>query len=339
MRFLRRGDSGPRPTDAELAAFWAWWRDASEGIAAAIDAGQVEQRAEEITRAVHALHGDLAWELAKGLTAANLLVVSPEGNPELRPIALRWAASAPPADAVWDYRPSRQAGPPGVLRIADATVDLAEMRAVTTWDEARERLAVRLWHPAFEGLPDGPCVQIAFLFLDNLLGEDDVERWAGAIEIDPAAQAGKTVDELAAEFRRRGESATGEHWVLIEGTNERGEPVVVRLNASLKRIDHPYADRHLEVAVKRGLDDGGNRDLIDAIFSAEEELGQSLSGLAIEVAHVTDRRRRVTHFVCEDGDRALAIARAWARHFRAWGAEAKFETDPHWQFRRQFDAG
>jgi hypothetical protein len=340
MRFLRRGgdsgSTGGTGLDDQLAAFWAWWAGARDPIATAIEDGTLDQWTSPISRAVEGVHKQLAWELAKGHEAKHMLVVSPEGNAELRPIALRWAQSAPVADTTWEYHPSRQAGPLGKLVIAGAEVDLAGMHAVTSWDETRERLAVRLWHPAFEALPERARHQVAFLFLDNLVGEDQVERWVGTIDVDPAAQAGRTPDELRAELERRSGEATGEQWALLQGDDGRGGVMIVRLNASLKRIDHPFADKHLAVSVERGLDVADDKAQNDAIAAAEEELEGLMAGLATEAAHVTDRKRRLTHFVCEDGDPALEAARDWADRHRQWGTKATLRPDPHWEFRRSY---
>ena len=90
MRFLRRGGGeAEQPIEQRLEAFWTWWAVARDGIAADIERGTVAGRATEISGAVDALHAKLAWELSPGATAKHALVVSPEGNAEFRPIALR----------------------------------------------------------------------------------------------------------------------------------------------------------------------------------------------------------------------------------------------------------
>jgi hypothetical protein len=337
MRFLRRGGGEPeQPIEQRLEGFWAWWAGARDGIAADVERGTVGGRAGDISEAVNRLHAKLAWELSPGVAAKHALVVSPEGNPELRPIALRWAESAPPGDATWEYHPSRQPGPPQVLEIRGARVPFSEVRSLTSWDASRELLTVRIWHPALDGLPSDVKAQIAFLFLDNLVGEDDVERWIGAIEADPEAAAGKAPDELREEVRRRAAESTGDQWALIEARDGHGDPVLIRLNSSLKRIDHPIASHHLEVVIERGLDSAGDVEEREAIERAEAELLQALDGVGIEAAHITDRRRRVTHFVCEDGDGALAAAREWASGHAAWGATATLEADHAWAFRHAY---
>ena len=285
MRFLRRGGGeAEQPIEQRLEAFWAWWAGARDGIAADIERGTVAGRAPEISGAVDALHSKLAWELSPGSTAKHALVVSPEGNAEFRPIALRWAASAPAPDATWEYHPARQPGPPQVLEIRGTRVSFSEVRALTEWDASRELLAVRIWHPALDGLPSEVKGQVAFLFLDNLVGEDDVERWTGAIDADPEAAAGITPDELRDEIRRRAASSTGDQWALIEARDGRDDPVLVRLNSSLKRIDYPYASHHLAVVLERGFVAAADVAEREAIDRAEEELARVGRGWAAEAA-------------------------------------------------------
>ncbi|HKF86066.1 MAG TPA: hypothetical protein VKB30_09800 [Candidatus Limnocylindrales bacterium] len=335
MRFLRRGGGeSEQPIEQRVDAFWTWWAGVRDGLAADIEAGTVPARTGEISEEVHRLHAKLAWELGPGTSARHAFNMSAEGNPEVRPVALRWAAAAPAPDAKWEYHPSRQPGRPQVLEIRGTRVSFSEVRAVTKWDEAREQLDVGLWHPAFDGLPTEVKAQISFLFLDNLVGEDDVERWVGAIEADPEAEAGRTRDELRDEIRQRAESAKGESWALIEGRDQHDDPVLVAFNSSLKRIDHPYAGEHLEVTIERGLDEAAADN--EAIREAETQLGGMLEGLAVEAAHVTDRRRRVTHYVTAEGERALAAAREWASRHREWGAKASVEPDPTWSFRKSY---
>ena len=337
MRFLRRGGGdAEQPIEQRLEEFWAWWAGAKDGIAADIERGTIAGRAPEISAAVDAVHSKLAWELSPGSSATHALVVSPEGNPEFRPIALRWADSAPPPDATWEYHPSRQPGPPQTLEIRGTRVSFSGVRSLAIWDVGRELLDVRIWHPAMDGLPSEVKGQIAFLFLDNLVGEDDVERWTGAIDADPEAAAGITPDELRDEIRRRAASSTGDQWSLIEARDGRNDPVLVRLHSSLKRIDHPFASHHLQVVLERGFDTAGDTAEREAIDLAEGELAPALEGVAVEAAHITDRRRRVTHFVCEDADRALAIAQAWASRYSRWGSKAMVKADPGWEFRRSY---
>lgn len=335
MRLFKRS-SPADDLDNRLTAFWAWWAGAKDGIARDIPARQVARRTTEISQAVDGIDKRLAWELSKGQTSQHMLILTPEGNAEVRPIALAWLASAPPSDATWEYRASRQPGEPRTLQVAGATVELSEMRAVSSWDESREVVDVRLWHPAFEPLPDPVRHQITFLFMDNLLGEDDVERWIGSIEIDPSAQAGRTPEELASEVRRRAESATGDMWTLAEGTDQNGNPILVRYTPSVKRIDHPYAMHHLSVALDGGLDRASDQERRSLVMVAEEQLDGEIAGVATLMAYVTTVSRRTAHFVCEDKDAASAIARDWATRYPELKPQVSVQSDPTWAFRRSY---
>ena len=170
MRLFRR-DAAP-PAD-----FWTWWSGARERLAHAISAGGIDEgMVSEISRAVQTIHPEMAWELAPGKAAQHAFCISPEGRADLRAIALRWLETSAPADATWEYHASKQASQSLMtLEIAGARFDLGEMRAIGSWDASARRLDVRLWHPQFERVPPQVHPQVGFLFLDNLLGEDDVE--------------------------------------------------------------------------------------------------------------------------------------------------------------------
>src|SRR5262245_11533121 len=126
MRFLKRESS------ASDDGFWTWWASWRDRIAMAIDQQQLEGTlAGVVTRAVKRVHPEMAWELGVGEAAKYALVLSPEGNAEVRPAALRWLASAPPADAIWEYHASRQASPKTpVLDVAGMRIDFGEMRTM-----------------------------------------------------------------------------------------------------------------------------------------------------------------------------------------------------------------
>ncbi len=331
MRLFRR-DQGETGSD-KIDEFWSWWASARDRIASSIADGSAASVAGEISGRVHRIDSRLAWELAPGTHAQHALVVTPEGNAEVRPNALRWIAKAPDADAVWEYHASRQAGELGTLGIGGAAVRLEDMRAIASWDEARQVVDVRLWHPTFGSLPPGVPQQIAFLFLDGLLGEDDVERWVGSIEVLRLETGGKTPEELRDEVSRRAESASGDAWVLGERTDRDG-PAVVSANAALKRIDHPYASHHLLVTVDRGLEQLAGSPEAQELNTAEDALVATLEATGATFAgRVTARRQRRIHFACPDPDRAVEAARAWASLERRFGPRVDVEPDPTWKFR------
>ncbi len=332
MRFFKREPQADEA--ASIEAFWRWWTTARDPLAAAIADRSLPSWVEVISRHVNAIDKSLAWELSAGSNAQHAFVVSPEGDPTLRPRALAWLAAAPSPDATWEYFASRQPGELGTLQLDGVNVDLEAFRAIVSWDEARERVDVRLWHPALESAREDVRLRASYLFLDNLLGEDDVERWIGSIDLMDAPTGGRTPEELRAEIERRAPTATGDTWTLATIQDGRDEAVAV-LNLAVKPIDHVDCRYHLVVTVARGLEHLAGTNEGEELNTAEDRLAASLiaSG-AVHLGRVTARRERRIYFMCPDADQAKAIAGAWADVERRYSPRIEVKADPSWAIRR-----
>lgn len=333
MRFLRRG--GDTPPDGD---FWTWWTNGRDRVARAITSGGFDQAlVNEIARAVRTVHDSMAWELALGRAAEHAFCLSPEGRPDLRQAALRWLAAAPAPDATWEYHASKQAAPSlRRLDVAGRTFELNEMRAISSWDPSRRRVDVKLWHPGFEGAPDPVRLQVGFVFLDNLLGEDDVERWIGRIDLLTLPAGGRTPDELRAEVdRRRTEPAGDESWVLGTLQGSGGRETIVLADAALKRIDHPFADHHVEIGVvlegPGGLPDDAEAAALNA---QEDDLVARLRDVAVYAGRTTTPGLRAMHFVAEDPELIRPAIDAWAAGLPAHRIRVNVAHDMEWSFQR-----
>jgi hypothetical protein len=334
MRFFKREQ--PATPDEAIREFWTWWADARTRIAASIEDETLGERVNEISDHVHRIDKGLAWELSKGIEAEHAFVVSPEGDPAMRPKALAWLATAPPRDALWEFYSSRQPGPLGMLSFDGLEVDLNEFRAIAGWDESRERVNVHLWHPTLAAAKSDGRQRVAYLFLDNLLGEDAVERWIGTVDVLDDQTGGRTPEELRAEVDRQAATATGDSWILATLTDGRGGNSLISVNATIKPIDYPLCLFHLVVTVDRGLEQLAGSDESADLNTAEDRLVEAIQRdqKAAHIGHVTERRRRLIHFMCEDADRASATARAWADTYRHFGPHVNVTADPRWEFRR-----
>jgi hypothetical protein len=339
MRFFKRGEN-----DA-TGDFWTWWAGGRDRVAQAIATGGFDNRLiEDISKAVRTIHPEMAWELQPGRTAQHAFCVSPEGNPELRQAALRWIATAPPADATWEYHPAKQASARLMgLEIGGSRFDLDETRTISSWDETRRRVDVRLWHPGFPAVPESVRQQVAFLFLDGLLGEEEVERWVGEITLLDAPTGGRTPDELKAEIERRRQEPGGDQtWVLGELARPNGEVEIVLADAALKRIDHPFADYHAEIVVLLAGKGMPSDDEATVLNAEEETLLGLLDGVAVYAGRTTAPGRRTMHFVTADTDAMRPGIDAWAAGLPdAWpnGEQRRikinFGEDMHWTFQRE----
>lgn len=341
MRFFKRDTVESTPGD-----FWTWWSVGRDRVTQAVATGGFDQRLiGEIANAVQTIHPSMAWELAPGRTAQHAFCVSPEGNAEVRQAALRWLESAPPADATWEYHASKQAAPRLMgLEVASWRFDLEAMRAIAAWDPTRRRVDVRLWHPRFAEVPDDVKLQVGFVFLDSLLGEDEVERWVGQIDLLEAPTGGRTPADLKAEVERHTAVPVGDDtWVVGENRGTDGQVEVVSANAALKRIDHPFHDHHVTIGVVMGIDRMPN-DAEAAILNAEEDdLVAQLGDAAIFVGRTTATGGRTLHFVAEDPDRMRPAIDSWAAAIPDSLAEGQpqrrlkvnFDHDMDWTFQRE----
>jgi hypothetical protein len=300
FRRKQAADRDPRPA---IAGFWAWWAGARPEMAAALAEGDPQRVAGALTQAVGRIHPDLDWALAAGLDGArHALVVSAGGRHDLRAVAERWWLAAPPADAEFEYHPVRRRDPAaveGVLDIDDYEVPLVEFVAGTRYDEQRGRFDLAIHHPLFPLLDKDSRARAAFLALDTALGEDDVERWVGAVDVTPdqpvdavpLASLGPLVDGL----RPRDDA-----WVTFTGATRKG-PVVGVVRRPFSRVDRPLADTH--VAVSLPYEPGGEGmpsapDFAKQVDAWERRALDALGGdgdHAVLVGHETGLGRCLVH--------------------------------------------
>ncbi len=342
MRFLRRG-----PSEREQGLdFWAWWSEGHDRVAQAIATGGFDERlVDEISTAVHAIHPAMAWELGPGKTAQHAFCISPEGNAELRQLALAWLASAPPADATWEYHASKQPAAKLMdLELGQWRFDLDGMRAIASWDPARQRMDVRLWHPLFADVPENVRLQVGFVFLDNLLGEEDVERMVGEVHLLEAPTGGRTPLELKAELeRRKMEPAGDETWVLGELTKSNGSIAIVVADAGLKRIDHPFVDHHVTIELVFGVNRMPTGSEAKLLNELEDDLLRRLGDVAIHAGRETTAGSRTMHFVAQDPDLMRPAIDTWAAAspdslsdgLPEMRLKVNFERDMDWSFQRE----
>ncbi len=167
-----------------IEAFWTWWSTAKEPLAEAIKSRKLDAWVGPISDHVHAIDPGLAWELGPGVKSAHHFCVSSEGDSRLRITAERWLARAPAPDALWEYYPARQASRGDrklALRLGGVELSYADLRFGFERDTNRRRLHVALFHEKFRDLSEDDRRRALFLFLDDLLGEDGVERWIGRV--------------------------------------------------------------------------------------------------------------------------------------------------------------
>jgi hypothetical protein len=294
--------------------FWKWWPTARDRIATSIVSGTFDNRlANEVNKHVRRIHAEMAWELQPGQRASHAFCLSPEGDPERRQFALRWLGNAPKPDATWEFHASK---PPAkslmTLMVGGAAFDLQEMVAITSWNETRQLLDVRLWHPRFAEVDEQTRMQAAFLYLDHLLGEDDVERWIGAIELLEAPAGGRAPAELKAEVARQAAEPREPSWINGERTRPDGQVEFIIGNAGLKRVDYPFHDTWVWVQMLWGADRYPTDHEAPILEDEEDEFLRRMGDRAILAARVTVPGSRTWHFVTPDFEKMRPAIDGWA---------------------------
>jgi hypothetical protein len=319
-----------------LAAFWQWWSSVKDHVAAAIANRTLGQSplVGYITTAVHNLSPDFAWELGPGRSSQHNLTVTAEGNLRVRRLTAQWLAAAPPPDGTWEYHDSRQPSSHLHLEIGGHRFAPEDFAISAGYDENRERFAVVLSHPEFSKADDRLGLQAAFLTLDQLLGEDDVERWIGTIDASKSLAPGAvSLDQFKRAVEEARGKATGDHFVLGEGTSRDGKRVIIATNEALKQIDHLDHVFHLKVGIALRAPDANG-------FPADEESGRlnvfedqleaALGDNAVHIGRATWAGRREIHLFVRDPAAATAAVDAWRHDLLPWQASSEIAYDPEW---------
>lgn len=231
-----------------ITAFWAWWPGVRERFAAElVDSGELSRRSSRaINQRVAAIHPEITWEFTDGTLARHAMILSGEGSADLRVLTERWRRTSPPADETWEYYPARPPNPGamhGTITVGKRSLRPLQARFDTEVDLARGRVHVTIWHPDTPYLDEVERLWFAFLLLDWILGEDDVERWIGEVHFGEAAAdldgpgLRRVVTELSRELRGGG-------WAHLEGIDEAGRHLTVEVRIPSPRHNYPLFDTH-----------------------------------------------------------------------------------------------
>lgn len=327
-----------------IEAFWRWW----PSVAGALDEAFAQKRElspaliSALSAHVAAIDDRLDWEFGPGERGRHHLCLSSKGDPELRVIAERWRHRAPASDGVWEFYAARRANAKGglVLDIAGHKLALDEMQVHAAFDAVRERFDLAVDHRAFASIEDEDLrMRIAFIALDNTLGEDDVERWVGAIDlgIAPGLDA-VALPQLLSHMQPAMRSCTGDRWSLLKGTID-GAPIVVLLNTAIKRIDHLSLDLHtaIELVLREPTEQGLCSDAEAEVLNAmEDALIDRLGAHAVMFARETTRGVRALHLHTMEGGPAAAIIAAWRRQHSGYEIRVEVASDPRWDVLRRW---
>ncbi|QFG25263.1 DUF695 domain-containing protein [Actinomadura sp. WMMB 499] len=344
----------PRDTSATappaVGEFWEWWGQARPTIESSLAAGPGEQEPgeppgeglsaetiEELSRRVHKIHPGLQWEIGGAEDRAPSLTLTGGGDPELRGLAERWVRAAPKGAGDWAFHPARQADPEMLaqdLVLGDHEFDLEYVRLGMRADAGRAKVHITAYHPDFLFVPEEQQLQVASHVLDWALGEDDVARWVGDVDIAmeapidslPPAMLGSVVEQVAEPF---GEPA----WLSGEGRTPRGHPARVGARFPLHRQDYPLCDLHVAISVPYRH---SNPDRLPvepssgALHAFEKKLGK-LGDRAVLAVRETGDGLRVFHLYADPDSGAVGELDQLAASWAEGKAKVASTSDPGWK--------
>lgn len=325
--------------DDAIVAFWDWWNTAGHQKWAQV-AGQgipAQELVDELRARIEAIAEGLAWEVTAGSESVHQLVVTADGDPDLRVAARRWLLAAPEPDPIWSYADSRQA----LAAVEDVGLELGD-RSLTGVEaqvgvrRVGSRVDVTVFHPGLTELAEEERSLALFVLLDQTLGERQTETWIGELspsEVPPLDGFGLSglravVRDLAADFTdEQGEP----RWALFEGESPTG-PVTASAQIPLAAAGWPLLDHYVrvEVAYTDQQSDGlPDEHGLQKLQHLEESLGQAIREDGRVVAHETTGGVRALHLYVDGRSdafsRAESAAKQWDRAARVTG-----ERDPGW---------
>jgi hypothetical protein len=327
------------PSDP-IDAFWAWWQEASVELAAACGrgGGLSEEQVDAISERVRAIDAGLAWETGPGTNnSEHHFALSAEGDAALRVLTQRWLSRAPQPSKSWQYYPARQGSGPDArlsLNISGREFVFADFKLATEVDDDRAVVNVVVYHPLFAAMSEDERLQPLFLFLDDLLGEDGVTSWVGAVSSASEEPAGATTSGALVELVRKLRAEWSDETVsVLRGQRGDGVAVVAMVRRALKRLDHLLHDHHVELMLElREPNAEGfySPDEGEELESFEEGLIEELGHRAVWIGHETFAGKRVVHFHAGgSADVQDAIDRYCEVH-GGWDKALSVTYDPEW---------
>jgi hypothetical protein len=150
------------------------------------------------------IDSELMWEFGPGIQTGHRLVITPESKRHLRPLVDEILAAAPSLPG-WSFHAWRLAENLAMTR------HTIEARTGTSWTATGCRVSagekhlvdVAFTYPPVELAKDLQLVRRqTFVACETLFGEEQLDRWSGAIESLPAATDDLPLEDAATAFAR-----------------------------------------------------------------------------------------------------------------------------------------
>jgi hypothetical protein len=173
-------------TDRAIEDFWDWFASNSSGLISMYAIRDFNALAEVLNRELDKIMCELAWEIGPGKKKPYLLTISSEGNPALRQIAETMIQFAPEL-ANWEFysaKPPRH--PAGIVYLPERKTqfDTRRWKFIPMERPENGRLDLVILDEQLASADREAALKAVSIYLDELLGEDTVERWIGELRVE-----------------------------------------------------------------------------------------------------------------------------------------------------------
>lgn len=323
-----------------IEAFWTWWiEQGRDSLTEAIRTGEATDLPEQISGFFSEIHPDLQWQLTPGAIALHALTLTPDGDPELRGITELWLRTGPDSDEAWEFHAARHPIE-GPVEAAGLVLDPADVIFTFEYDDLYEQIDLVLDHDVFVDAERDVALEAAFAAIEATIGEDNVERWVGIVEISDSQLDGRSLHELPSIISRFEPTVTGDRWEEIETTDVSGWEEHLRINRAIKSIDHLGHNIHLEVRIeveeydRLGLPSAAETMALEQLATS---LAEKLGTHALAIAVDTVNRHRSLHYYVDDVETVEETVDAWIEDRADRSIDAMFMVDPAWNNAHRWD--
>jgi len=177
-----------------IRRFWTWFAANADRLKSLYANNRFDDLSQEMNRELDTVEPQLAWEMGPGKQKPYLLTISSEGNPRFREIADLMIELAPDLKG-WELYSSRPARPaPKVVQLPESgeAFETADWEFIPMENPAKGRLDLVVVGEQLARSDRQPALRAVSLYLDQLLGEDNVEMWIGEFRVEnPITALGK----------------------------------------------------------------------------------------------------------------------------------------------------
>lgn len=173
---------------SSITSFWQWFSLHAEEFGQLLEHHKTETLYSEIDAWVKTLHPGLRWEAGPGLVKPYSLTITFGGDPWLTELA-KQVVRAAPVLANWEFYSSKQRRkPPPVILFGKPPREFipSEWRFSVV---RRDRIDLTFFDDLLASVDEKTALGVVFVYLDALLGEDEVEKKIGDIRVQKPAES------------------------------------------------------------------------------------------------------------------------------------------------------